>query len=115
MRNTAPHGDVGSVTVEFAVVLPAVLAIVALAVGAVGASAQSVRLADAAAVAARQTARGDLESVPVTLAALAPGASSSSSLEGEVVCLALTRPVSLGPLSGAVTLRARSCAPAAGG
>jgi Flp pilus assembly protein TadG len=115
VRNTAPRDDAGSVTAEFAVVLPAVLAIVALAVGAVGASAQSVRLADAAAVAARQTARGDLDSVPGTLAALAPGALSTSSVEGAIVCLTVTRPVSLGPLSGVVTLRARSCAPAAGG
>lgn len=107
--------DAGSVTAEFAVVLPAVLAVVALAVGAVGASAQSVRLADAAAVTARQTARGDAESVPGTLAALAPGAVSSSSIEGAVVCLTLARPVSLGPVSGIVTLRARSCAPTAGG
>ena len=72
MRRVLP--DTGSVTAEFAVVLPAVILVVALAVGAVGASAQSVRLADAAAVVARQTARGDVDSVPGTLAALAPGA-----------------------------------------
>ena len=107
--------DTGSVTAEFAVVLPAVLAVVALAVGAVGASAQSVRLADAAAVAARQTARGDVDAVPGTLAALAPGARSDSSIEGSIVCLTVSRAVSLGPLSGVVTLRARSCAPTAGG
>jgi Flp pilus assembly protein TadG len=106
--------DGGSVTAEFAVVLPAVLAVVALAVGAVSASSQSVRLADAAAVAARQTARGDAASVPGTLAVLAPGAVSRSSVDGTVVCLSLARPVSLGPLSGVVTLRARSCAPSAG-
>jgi Flp pilus assembly protein TadG len=112
---SAASRDDGSVTAEFAVVLPAVLVVVALAVGAVGAASQSVRLADAAAVAARQTARGDAGSVPATLAALAPGAASSSSVEGAVVCLSLARPVSLGPLSGVVTLRARSCAPSAGG
>jgi len=113
MRRVLP--DTGSVTAEFAVVLPAVIVVVALAVGAVGASAQSVRLADAAAVAARQTARGDVDSVPETLAALAPGAESSSSLQGAIVCLTVARAVSLGPLSGVVTLRARSCAPTAGG
>ena len=107
--------DTGSVTAEFAVVLPAVLAVLALAAGAVGASAQSVRLADAAAVAARQTARGDVDSVPATLTALAPGAESSASIEGTIVCLTVARAVSLGPLSGVVTLRARSCAPTAGG
>ncbi|NIJ04242.1 TadE family type IV pilus minor pilin [Frigoribacterium faeni] len=107
--------DDGSVAAEFAVVLPAVLAVVALAVGAVGAASQSVRLADAAAVAARQTARGDAGAVPVTVAALAPGARVASSVDGAVLCLSLTRPVSLGPLSGVVTLSARSCAPTAGG
>ncbi|TWX40200.1 hypothetical protein ES689_01650 [Frigoribacterium sp. ACAM 257] len=115
MGSAAVRRDVGSVTAEFAVVLPAVLAVVALAVGAVGASAQSVRLEDAAAVAARQTARGDADSVPRTLASLAPGAVSSSSDDGSLVCLTVARPVSLGPLSGVVTLRARSCAPSAGG
>ena len=51
--------DRGSVTAEFAVVLPAVLLCLALCLGAVQAAAQQVRLVDTAASAARLLGRGD--------------------------------------------------------
>lgn len=107
--------DAGSVTVEFAVVLPAVLLLLALVVGASAAAAQSIRLADAAAVTARQTARGDGGRAAAVLGQLAPGAAVQSS-EGEgLVCVVLRRPVDAGPLTGVVVLTSRSCAPALGG
>ena len=106
--------DRGSVTVEFAVVLPAVLLVAGLVVASAGASAQAVRLADAAAVSARQAARGDGGAVPDTVARLAPGASLTTSEEAGLVCVGLRRPVDVGPLAGVVVLTARSCAPGLG-
>jgi hypothetical protein len=109
-----PCDDTGSVTVEFAVVLPAILLVTALVVGASAASAQSVRLADAAAVVARQTARGDAGRVGAVLQELAPGASVQTQARGDLVCVVLRRPVDVGPLTGVVVLTSRSCAPALG-
>ncbi|MDY0944534.1 TadE family type IV pilus minor pilin [Frigoribacterium sp. CFBP9039] len=106
--------DVGSVTAEFAVVVPALLSVVGLALVGAGAGMQAIRLSDAAAVVARQTARGGGDAVPATLAALAPGASVSTSSEGDLVCIRLTRVVALGPVEG-LELTGRSCAPRAGG
>ena len=111
----ALRGADGSVVAEFAVVVPAVVAVVGAALIGVGAGVQAVRLADAAAVAARQTARGDAASVPGTLSALAPGAVIATTVDGELTCVHLTRAVSLGPLVGPVALTGRSCAPQAGG
>jgi len=106
--------DRGSVTAEFAVTVPALLAVVGLVVAATGAARQSVALADAAAVVARQTARGDESAVPGTLARLAPGASATSSVEGDLVCVRVERAVDVGPLAGVVVLSSRSCAPGLG-
>ena len=52
-------GDRGSVVAEFAVALPAVIVVVLFSVAALTASAQQVRLQDAAADAARLAARGE--------------------------------------------------------
>lgn len=62
MRSRAARAagdDRGSVAAEFAMVLPAVVVMLALCVGAVSAGAQHVRLQDAAADAARLVARGE--------------------------------------------------------
>jgi len=106
--------DDGSVVAEFALVVPALLSVLGLAVMVAGAGVQTIRLADAAAVVARQTARGGADSVPGTLAALAPGAVMVTSVEGDLICVRLTRSVDLGPVE-AVQLSGRSCAPTAGG
>ena len=52
-------GERGSVTAEFAAVLPAALVFLAVGVGAVQAGGQQVRLQEAAAVDARLIGRGD--------------------------------------------------------
>lgn len=104
----------GSATVEFAVVMPSVIVVVAFVVTSLAVTSQSVRLADAAAVVARQTARGDGGSVGATLARLAPGARVTRSDGSELVCIDLHRDVRLGPVGGAVTLTSHSCAPTAG-
>jgi Flp pilus assembly protein TadG len=106
--------DHGSVVAEFALVVPALLSVLGLALMGAGAGVQAIRLSDAAAVVARQTARGGADSVPATLAALAPGAAMDTTSEGDLICVRLTRAVALGPVD-AVELAGRSCAPSAGG
>ncbi|WP_423918611.1 pilus assembly protein [Frigoribacterium sp. 2-23] len=108
-------GDRGSVTVEFAVVLPGLLLVAAILLAAVGVSVKAVAVADAAAVLARQAARGDASSLESTLAALAPGATASRHDAADLVCVDVRRRVALGPLREAVDLSSRSCAPRAGG
>ncbi|ROS52906.1 TadE family type IV pilus minor pilin [Frigoribacterium sp. PhB24] len=107
------HDEKGSATVEFAMTMPAVVLVVAFVVASLGVTSQSVRLADAAAVVARQSARGDRGSVGATLERLAPGASSSESVGADLVCVDLRRTVRVGPV-GEVALTSRSCAPTAG-
>lgn len=104
----------GSATVEFAMTMPALILVVSFVAASLGVTSQSVRLADAAAVVARQTARGDRGSVGPTLARLAPGAAVSESVTADLVCVDLRRQVRLG-LVGEVALASRSCAPRAGG
>ena len=104
----------GSATVEFAMTMPALILVVSFVAASLGVTSQSVRLADAAAVVARQTARGDRGSVGSTLARLAPGAAVSESVTADLVCVDLRRQVRLG-LVGEVALASRSCAPRAGG
>lgn len=106
--------DGGSATVEFALVMPSLVVVVAFVVTSLAVTSQSVRLADAAAVVARQTARGDGSSVGATLERLAPGARLVRSDGSDLVCVDLHRDVRLGPVGGPVTLTSRSCAPTAG-
>lgn len=107
-------GEEGTVTAEFAVVLPALLLVTALSVGAVGVAGQGVRLADAAGVAARAAGRGDDGLVDLAVRRLAPGAEVDIT-RGELVCVHLRRTASIGPLAKGVSLSAESCAPEGGG
>lgn len=106
-------GDHGSVAAEFAVVLPAAVLVVLLAVSALGASARQVRLQDAAADAARLIARdepaGRAESVVADAVA---GATASIAHRGDLVCVTAAAPTGI-PLVPA-TLSASSCALAGG-
>lgn len=54
-----PDGERGSVTAEFAVTLPVVVALLAILLGAVAAGTQQLRLEEAARAASRALARGD--------------------------------------------------------
>lgn len=93
----------GSAAAEFAVALPAAVVVLALCLGSVAASAQYVRLVDAAADGARAAARGDDPGLPV--GRVDAGASVSASEDGGLVCVsvgghlrplpALTLPVSV--------------------
>jgi hypothetical protein len=92
--------------------MPAVLLILALTVGTTSAAVHQVRLADAAADAARALGRGEAASSAGAIAAqVAPGSALTTSTDGELVCVEVTRPWALpgGRITG-VTLVARACA-----
>ncbi|MBA8815536.1 hypothetical protein FHX48_000588 [Microbacterium halimionae] len=100
-------------TAEFAVALPAVLVVVALAVGTLGAASRHVRLQDAAADAARWVARGeDSDSALGLVGEAVSGASASIEYRGDLVCVIASAPA--GAALTFVDLRASSCALAGG-
>ena len=79
--------DRGSVVAEFAVAMPAVLLVLALALAGVQVTSVQVRAQDAAADAARAWARADTTaSVAARVARQVPGARVSRTLEGDLVC-----------------------------
>lgn len=104
-------GDRGSVTAEFAVVLPAIVLVVSLGVGALAAGARQVRLQDAAADAARLVARGD---DPGRAHAIVGSAGGTADIQhrGDLMCVVATASAPLAlPFPD---LTATSCALAGG-
>jgi hypothetical protein len=98
----------GSVTAEFATVLPAALLVLALGIGAVQAGGQQIRLIDAAAVDARLIGRGDAPRGPDG-SALATARSVERG--GGMVCVTLTARSSVIGLGAAgVRVSGRACA-----
>ena len=75
------------VTAEFAVVLPAVVLILALSLGAMGLAVDQVRCVDAAAAGARAAARGDSYGAVILVASRAapPGAWVSMATSSDLV------------------------------
>ena len=110
---TVRGDDRGSVTAEFAVVVPAVLLVVALTAGSLAAAGRQVRLEQAAAQAARLAARGEADvRVAEVVSAVAGGAVGAVSADGDLVCVVVSAPLGLPvPLPD---LQARSCALAGG-
>jgi hypothetical protein len=92
--------DEGSVTAEFAAVIPAVLLVLAGCLACLQLASQQLRLQDAAAVTARSLARGD--SAPPFA-----GATTTTHRDGDLLCARLTLPAQLPLLLG---LSAESCA-----
>lgn len=115
MRSPLGSADRGSVTAEFAVLLPALLLVLALCLGAIRLVGLQLQLSDAAADAARAAARGD---DPARVAALVSsavlGANLSLSTRGEFVCAELGSVPAGGLVSFGVRLTASSCALAGG-
>ncbi len=101
----------GSVTAEFAVLVPALLLVLGLCLGAVQLVGQQLRLTDAAADAARSAARGD---DPARVAALvahtAPAAGLSLSVQGDFVCAELSSQAGVALGFFGVQIAASSCA-----
>jgi len=100
------------VTAEFAVVLPGVLLVLALCVGAVNVVAQQVQLASLASSGARMLARGDdSATMRARIAAAAPGTTVDETPDGDFACVALERRARFGPIGlGTLVLGARGCA-----
>lgn len=105
------QGDRGSVTAEFAVALPAVVLVLALGAGVLGACGRQVRLQDAVADAARLVARGETGAADVVAAAVA-GATTTVDHGGDLVCVQASAPAGV-PLI-AIAVHAESCALAGG-
>lgn len=104
------EGERGSVAAELALTLPAVLLVLVLGVGALGAAARQVSLQDAAADAARLLGRGeDSGAASAVVSRAVPGATMSSSATGDLVCVTARSEVALGALLR-VPLEASSCA-----
>jgi len=104
--------DRGSVVAEFAVALPAVILVLLLGVGALGASASQVRLQDAAADAARLAARGETDArVRAVVAQAQPGGIAVIESRGDLVCVEASAPA---PAALPLRITATSCALAGG-
>lgn len=106
-------GDAGSVTAEFAVVLPAIVVTLALGAAALAACGRQVRLQDAAADAARLVARGEpLARAQQAVASAVAGATISVGNRDDLVCVTAAAPARLPvPMP---PLQAVSCALAGG-
>ncbi|OUE21065.1 hypothetical protein BFL36_11115 [Clavibacter michiganensis] len=105
-------GDVGAAAAEFAVVLPAVVLVLGLCLGAVQTVGQQVALTSAAEEAARSLGRGEGAG---TAGARIEGAASGASLEvehpGHDVCVDLTAPTRFAPAAAVgIVVQARGCA-----
>lgn len=104
--------DGGSVTAEFAIVVPAVIAVMALVLGGIALGRDALAVTTAAHQAARAVARGDdsgqvqnavLERVPGATVEIVPAA-------GEV-CVTVQAPAASGARAWFAVPTARACAP----
>lgn len=105
--------DTGSVTSEFALALPAVLVLLALALGAVRVVVTQVQCVDAARAGARVAARGEApDVVRAAAAAVAPdgAAISVERSAGSVVVEVSSGQRLAGPIGGSVLARASASA-----
>lgn len=94
--------------------LPAVVLVLGVAVGTVQVATQQLRVQDAAAVAARQIARGESGAAALTAARLAPGAALAVEHRSGLVCVRLSAAARVAATRiDLLTLRAQSCAPKA--
>lgn len=109
------RSESGMVTAEFAVALPAVIIVLALALGALAAATDQLRCVDAARVGARAAARGDTQVSIQQVARRAAPQGSSVSVRGDRTvtvtvtapsrALAAWLPVPLHPAAEATALR----------
>lgn len=107
-RRRARFGERGSVAVEFAVAIPAVVAVCALAVSAVTAASAHTLAQDIAGEAARLAARGDDPGVVI------PPGGQRAQLEvvdrGALRCVTVTIPIELLGVASVAQASASSCA-----
>lgn len=103
------RGDRGSVTVEAAVALSALLVVLAFCLAGLAAILAQLRAVDAAAVAARLAARGDETAALEAVAQLAP-AGSALVIDGGALVTARIHASPLGGLLPGVQIRAQAVA-----
>jgi Flp pilus assembly protein TadG len=100
--------DSGAITAEFAAVLPAVVLVLACALGAMQLSDEQLRLQGAASTAARLLGRGDAGASEV-IEAVSAGAQLTARSSGPLICADVTAPASVGVVIS-LTLTASACA-----
>lgn len=105
-----PTQERGSVAAELALALPAVVLVLLLGAGALGAASRQVALQDASADAARLLGRGEgAQAAERIVHATVPGAGISSSHQGDLVCVTASVDAAIGALFR-LPLQASSCA-----
>ncbi|KDP91568.1 MULTISPECIES: TadE family type IV pilus minor pilin [Clavibacter] len=107
-----PVADRGAAAAELAVVLPAVVLVLGLCLGAVQTVGQQIVLTSAAEEAARSLGRGeDAGTAAARIEGAAGGASMAVDRSGHAVCVRLTAPSRFAPAGAAgLSVSARGCA-----
>ena len=105
---TSRSSDRGAVTAEFAAVLPAVLLVLAFALGGLRLGVEQLRLQVATFDAARLAGRGD-DGVTAAVVQVNPDARLQIRRDDALVCVDTIAPARLGVLAG-LTLSASACA-----
>lgn len=95
-------------TAEFAAVVPAVILVLAVALGSLQLAGEQLRLQAAVASAARSLGRGDADAASA-VRDVSPHATLVHSMRGDLVCARASVPANLGILVG-ITLSASACA-----
>lgn len=105
------RGEAGSVTAEFALLMPAVLLVIATVLGGAQLASLQLRLGDAAAGAARAIARGDAEpTVRQQVAQLVAGSVVVVRQQGDYTCVSASGRTASGPLALLPALTGVGCA-----
>lgn len=102
------YSDRGSASAEFAVALPAIVAVIAVGAAALMVGSTHVRLQDAAADAARLVSRGEPDRAAGVVASSVAGAAAVIGSDGDLVCVTATAEVRVAAV--VVPVMARSCA-----
>lgn len=99
----------GSVTAEFAIVLPVVVAVLGLVIASISLASHRISLVSLTAEAARLEARGDTAQARRVLERAVPGASVSRASKNGLHCVTMRARPAGGLLHG-ITISATSCA-----
>jgi len=112
-RRQDPQRDRGSVTAEFAVLLPVVAVLIGVVVALAASAVVQLRCADAARVAARVAAIGEGDAAAAAAAARVAGAGARTAVARDAAWVVVTVEASVGPavpLVGGITVRGTAAA-----
>jgi hypothetical protein len=101
--------DRGAVTAEFALLLPVVIGVLALVLGAIVLSAEKIAITSAAGELARLEARGDTDAARAIASRVPHHAEIHRAERGPLHCVTLRTGLSRGPLR-ALSVHVESCA-----